>query len=70
MCISKPKKVVRFDGEKALVKSGEDTKMVRSRIPLKSGDYVLTQGGIVVHKLSRHKAKEMLDEWKEMNEWV
>ena len=70
MCLSRPYRVVAFDGNKAEVEFNNRRKKVKSPFPLKKGDYVLCQVGFVVQKISRSRARGMLKEWKELDGWV
>ncbi|UCD07384.1 MAG: HypC/HybG/HupF family hydrogenase formation chaperone [Candidatus Aenigmatarchaeota archaeon] len=70
MCISKPQRVLSFKDGKALVEFGGEKKRVKSPFPLNKGEFVLCQAGFVVKKIPEKVAKDMLKEWKEMNEWI
>jgi len=71
MCLSKPQRVVKIEGNQALVEFRNTKKIVKiagSRQKLKSGDYVLCQNGFVVQKISKDKAKEIMKEWADFGE--
>jgi len=70
MCLSQPHQVIKFDGKQALVQFMDKKKVVASNLKLKSGDYVICQGGVVVERIHHKKAREMLDEWEKMNTWL
>lgn len=61
MCLAVPGKIVRIDGEDAIVDYGGQH---RSGRLLESGylvgDYVLIQGGVVIEKIPEEEAKESL----------
>lgn len=69
MCMSKPQRVLSYNDGKANVEFEGSTKTMRSPFPLKAGDYVLCQSGMVVKKVPEKDAKDMLREWGEMNEF-
>jgi hydrogenase assembly chaperone HypC/HupF len=69
MCISKPQKVLSFEKGEALVEFMGRRRKVRSPFPLAKGDYILCQTGLVVKKISKSNAKEMLKEWSELNDF-
>jgi len=70
MCISKPQRVLSFKDGKALVEFEGVKKRMKSPFPLKKGEFVLCQAGFVVKKIPEKIAKDMLKEWKELNEWL
>lgn len=70
MCISRPQKVLRFEKGEALVEFEGTKKTVKSPFPLKEGEFVLCQAGFVVRKIPEETARDMLKDWKEMNEWI
>jgi hydrogenase assembly chaperone HypC/HupF len=67
MCISKPQRVLSFSKGKALVDFDGESMEVNSPISLKTGEWVLCQAGFVAKRITSKQAKEMLDEWKELN---
>ncbi len=68
MCLSKPQRVIKVEDGEALVEFMETKKVIKTRgLGLKPGDYVLCQGGFVVHKISQEKAEEIMKEWKEFS---
>lgn len=69
MCLSKPQKVLAVREDEIIVRFGDKKKAVRSPLPVKKGDYVLCQSNIVVQKVPKHKAREMIKEWEELNKW-
>ncbi len=70
MCLSKPHKVLKFDGKQALLQFQDEKRIAHSRLRLKPGDYVVCQGMFVVQKIPKQKAEEMLKEWERINMWV
>jgi hydrogenase maturation factor len=69
MCLSKPQKVLAVKENEILVGFGNSRRVVKSLLSVKKGDYVLCQSNVVVQKVPAHKAREMLEEWKELNKW-
>ncbi|RLI96436.1 MAG: hypothetical protein DRO99_04455 [Candidatus Aenigmatarchaeota archaeon] len=69
MCLSKPQKVISFSEGYAIVRYMGKEKKVRSPIALKPGEYVICQSNVVAHRIPEKQAKEMLREWKKLNEW-
>ena len=64
MCLSKPYKIVKIDGNQAMIEFKGNRKIVNTaKQKLKPGDYVLCQSGFVVQKISRAKAEEIMKEW-------
>ena len=69
MCISCPQRVLSFRDGQALVEFQGKRKRMKSPMPLKKGDYVLCQAGLVVRKIPESTAREMLKEWSEFNDF-
>ena len=69
MCISKPQKVLDFSDGTATVEFMGKRKKVRSSTRLKKGDYVISQASVVVQKIPKKQAEEMLEEWEKLNSW-
>ena len=69
MCLSKPQRVLDFSEGHATVEFLGEKKKVRSFMQLEPGEYVISQAGVVVQKIPREQAEEMLKEWKELNKW-
>jgi len=69
MCLSKPQKVIGFSEGFATVEFLGHKKKVKSFMPLKPGEYVISQANVVIQKIPAKQAKEMLKEWRELNEW-
>ena len=68
MCLSKPYKIVKIDGNQAMIEFKGNKKIVNTaKQKLKSGDYVLCQSGFVVQKISRDKAEEIMKEWADFS---
>jgi hydrogenase maturation factor len=67
MCMSKPQRVLSYENGKALVESQGKEKKMASPFPLKKGDYVLCQAGLVVKRIPEADARKMLKEWEELN---
>jgi hydrogenase maturation factor len=62
MCITIPKKVISKEGDFFVVENPVgDRQKVKSIVELKIGDFVHTQQNIVVEKLNKENAKEILN---------
>ena len=70
MCLSKPQKVLEVKGNYAVVEFLGKTKTIKAPFSLKSGDYVVSQNNIAVHKIPRREALKMIREWEELNNWM
>jgi hydrogenase assembly chaperone HypC/HupF len=65
MCLAFPGKVTKIEGHKATVSyPGESRFALLGDDPVKIGDYVLVQMGIIIQKLSPSEAKKSLAAWK------
>lgn len=69
MCMSKPQRVLSYRDGEALVDFEGKKRTVKSPVPLRRGDYVLCQAGLVAKRISRSDAMEMLKEWRELNDF-
>jgi len=64
MCLSKPQKVIKVDGNQALVEFKGSRKIMNiAHKAVKPGDYVLCQSGFVVQKITKEQASEIIKEW-------
>ena len=63
MCLAVPAKVVRIEGENALVELGGLTRQAHTMLVphLKVGDYVLLHAGFAIQTLDEAEAKETLE---------
>ena len=70
MCLAVPAKVVRIDGEEALVDiMGNQRPANMAMLPeAKTGDYVLVHAGFAITILSAEEADETLKIWREYEE--
>lgn len=59
MCLTIPKQVLTATKTAIKVKTGQKTESVGSFLPVKRGDWVLTQNGIIIKKISAKQAKEI-----------
>lgn len=65
MCIAAPGKVIKVDGRTALVQYGKDSrKALVGADPVKAGDYVMVQMGIVVKILTPEEAHFSISAWE------
>jgi hydrogenase assembly chaperone HypC/HupF len=71
MCISKPQRVLDYsDGVATVDFMGRQRKVSSPKgMELKKGDWVICQSSVVAQKIPEKQAKEMLKEWKQLNEW-
>jgi hydrogenase assembly chaperone HypC/HupF len=59
MCLTIPKQVLSANKNAIKVASGSKTELVGSLLPVKKGDWVLTQSGIIIRKITAKQAKEI-----------
>ncbi|HRY52724.1 MAG TPA: HypC/HybG/HupF family hydrogenase formation chaperone [Candidatus Portnoybacteria bacterium] len=59
MCLTIPKKVISAGKEAIVVKAGEKKEIVASLLPVKKGDWVLTQSQVIIKKITAKQAKEI-----------
>ena len=59
MCLTIPKQVLMANKVGIKVKIGKKTESVASLLPVKKGDWVLTQNGIIIKKITNRQAKEI-----------
>lgn len=57
MCLTIPKQVVSTAKDAINVKIGKKTESVGSLLAVKKGDWVLTQNGIIIKKITAKQAK-------------
>ena len=69
MCLSKPQIVLEYSDGYAMVEFLGRKKKVRSFIGLKKGEYVISQANVVIQKIPKKQAEEMLVEWDKLNNW-
>ena len=69
MCLSKPQIVLEYSDGYAIVEFLGQKKKVRSFMELKKGDYVMSQANVVIQKIPKDRAEEMLVEWRQLNQW-
>ncbi|KKS66163.1 MAG: hypothetical protein UV36_C0034G0002 [Parcubacteria group bacterium GW2011_GWC2_42_6] len=60
MCLTIPKQVISIKGSTVKVKSGQTQQAVGSLIKVKKGDWVLTQNEVIINKINKEKAQEIL----------
>ena len=64
MCLSKPYKIIKIDGDHAMVEFQGSRKLMNTgKQKLNSGDYVLCQSGFIVKKITKEQANEITKEW-------
>jgi len=68
MCLGIPGKVVKIDGDVALVDIGGVKKQVDIFLvpDVKVGDYVIVHAGSAISKVNEKEAHEMLKAWEEI----
>ncbi|MDD5590239.1 MAG: HypC/HybG/HupF family hydrogenase formation chaperone [Candidatus Portnoybacteria bacterium] len=64
MCLTIPKQVVSFRKGRVLLASPSGEEEAGSLIRIKKGDWVLTQNQIVVSKITKKQAKDILGLWR------
>ncbi|MEM5871260.1 MAG: [FeFe] hydrogenase H-cluster radical SAM maturase HydE [Candidatus Aenigmatarchaeota archaeon] len=65
MCYAIPGKIVELQGKIAIIDYfGEKRKAINDFIEARIGEYVYAQGGLVVAKVPKKKAEEILNFWK------
>jgi hydrogenase assembly chaperone HypC/HupF len=65
MCLAIPGKIISIKGQQATVQYPHEQRLVLvAGIPIKLGDYVLVQMGIIIQVISASDAKLSLDAWK------
>jgi len=63
MCLATPMKIIKIDGKKAVVGSGQhlheaDLSLVKN---VEVGNYVLVHGDMVINKLEKQEAEKILE---------
>jgi hydrogenase maturation factor len=64
MCLTIPKQVISFNGRAAIVNSEKGQQEVGSLIKVKKNDWVLTQNNIIIQKIDKKQAEEIIDLFK------
>ena len=59
MCLTIPKKVLTVSKAAVKVKVGPKTELVGSLLPVKKGDWVLTQNSVIIRKITAKQAGEI-----------
>ncbi|MBU2036848.1 HypC/HybG/HupF family hydrogenase formation chaperone [Patescibacteria group bacterium] len=59
MCLTLPKQVVAINKTAIKVKVNNSAELVGSLLPVKRGDWVLTQNRIIIKKITARQAKEI-----------
>jgi hydrogenase expression/formation protein HypC len=68
MCLAIPGKIIKINGKKAVVKYPKETRdVIIAGIPVKVGDFVLVQMGIIIKTLSVKEASTSQKAWKNLN---
>ena len=68
MCLAIPGKVVKLNGDKAMVDYGGGTirEANASMVNVKIGDYVIVHAGFIIEKMNEEEANGMFDAWNEI----
>ena len=67
MCLTIPARVLEVHGKRAVVTSRGWTREVDAgHIKVRSGDYLLVQGGVAMMTIDRKEAEETLAAWDEV----
>ncbi len=65
MCLAIPGKVIKIEGRKFTIEyPGETRFALDGGIPVKLGDFVMVQMGIVIKRISLKEAKTSWNAWK------
>lgn len=59
MCLTIPKQIIAINRTSIKVKVGDKLELVGSLLPVKKGDWVLTQNSIIIKKITQQQAKEI-----------
>ena len=59
MCLTIPKKIIAINKDIVKLKSDRITETAGSIISVKKGDWVLTQQGVIIKKISKKQAREI-----------
>lgn len=66
MCLAIPGKVIKVEDKKAVIAyPGQERPAMVADVPVKIGDFVMVQMGIVLKKLSEEEAKSSMEAWGE-----
>jgi hydrogenase maturation factor len=66
MCLTIPKKVIMIDGNNVTVENPNgDRQILGSIVELEVGDYCLSQRGVIIEKIEKKQAEEVLTFLKE-----
>ena len=66
MCLAVPGKIKKIEGRKVILDYGsEERQALISDDPVKVGDYVMVQMGVIIKVLSKTEAKSALSAWKQ-----
>jgi len=61
MCLTIPKKVISIKNDVVVVETPEKNKTkLKSIIKVKKGDYVLSQQNVIIQKIGKKQAEELL----------
>ena len=59
MCLTIPKQIIYVNQQKIKVRAGQKTESVGSLLPVKKGDWVLTQNKVIIRKITAKQAAEI-----------
>lgn len=61
MCLAIPKKIISVSGNLATVKNPRGERQeLKSIIKIKKGDYVLSQQNVIIQKIGKKQAEELI----------
>lgn len=68
MCLGIPAKVIKVEGNTAIVDYGGIRRRVDTLLQpdVKEGEYVIVHAGAIISKISEEEAKIMLEAWEEL----
>ena len=68
MCLAVPGKIKKIEGRKVILDYGtEERQALISDDPVKVGDYVMVQMGVIIKVLSKTEAKSAISAWKQQD---
>jgi hydrogenase assembly chaperone HypC/HupF len=64
MCLTIPKQIISLKPNEVKLRNGDTVESASTIIPVKKGDWVLTQNGVIIKKIKAKEAKEILALWR------
>jgi hydrogenase maturation factor len=60
MCLTIPKQIISLKSKEIKLKNGKAIETASTIIPVKKGDWVSTQNNVIIKKINKKEAKEIL----------